>query len=297
MDTNLEHYRIFYYVGKTGTITQAAEQLAISQPAVSQALKQLEQTLGTALFIRTAKGVRFTAEGEMLYSYVSRGYECILNGEAKLMQMLNMSTGEIRIGASDMSLQYYLIPYLEQFHEQFPKIKIMVSNATTPETLVNLQEGKIDFGVVTSPFHMRGDLRVQEVREIEDIFVAGSQFLSLRGKILSYKELEKLPLILLENNTSTRRYTDCFLKENQVVISPEFELATSDMLVQFARKNLGIACVVADFARKYLDTGEIFELQFEKKIPRRSMCIVIDRKNPVSLAAKRLLELLHVELL
>ena len=78
----------------------------------------------------------------MLYSYVARGYEYIQNGEEKLMQMLNLSTGEIRIGASDMSLQYYLLPYLEQFHEKYPKIKITVSNATTPETLVNYRRAR-----------------------------------------------------------------------------------------------------------------------------------------------------------
>ena len=297
MNINLEHYRVFYYVGKTGAITQAAEQLSISQPAVSQALKQLEQQLGTVLFVRTAKGVRFTAEGEMLYSYVARGYECIQNGEDKLMQMLNMTTGEIRIGASDMSLQYYLLPYLEKFHEKYPGIKIMVSNATTPETLKNLQEGKIDFGVVTTPFDAKDDIRMKVVREIEDIFVAGSRFRHLEGKILDYKMLEEQPLILLEGNTSTRRYMDDFLKENDVTISPEFELATSDMLVQFAAKNLGIACVVSDFAEKYLESGDVFTLEFEKKIPKRGMCIIADKKNPVSLAAKRLLELLQVKII
>lgn len=297
MNTNLEHYRIFYYTGKYGSITQAAEELSISQPAVSQALKQLEHTLGTALFIRTAKGVRFTAEGEMLYSYVARGYEYIQNGEEKLMQMLNLSTGEIRIGASDMSLQYYLLPYLEQFHEKYPKIKITVSNATTPETLVNLQEGKIDFGLVTAPFHMRKDLRIQEVRKLQDIFVAGSRFAHLQRKKLSYEELLSLPLILLEDNTSTRRYTDEFLREQGVVIRPEFELATSDMLVQFARKNLGIACVVSDFAQEYVDSGELFELEFDRRIPQRSMYMIVDRHNPVSLAAKNLLQMLHVKLI
>ena len=297
MNVNLEHYRVFYYVGKTGAITQAAEQLSISQPAVSQALKQLEQQLGTVLFVRTAKGVRFTAEGEMLYSYVARGYECIRNGEDKLMQMLNMTTGEIRIGASDMSLQYYLLPYLEKFHEKYPGIKIIVSNATTPETLKNLQEGKIDFGVVTTPFDAKDDIRMKVVREIEDIFVAGSRFRHLEGKILDYKMLEEQPLILLEGNTSTRRYMDDFLKENDVTISPEFELATSDMLVQFAAKNLGIACVVSDFAEKYLESGDVFTLEFEKKIPKRGMCIIADKKNPVSLAAKRLLELLQVKII
>ena len=293
MNTNLEHYRIFYYAGKYGSITQAAEELSISQPAVSQALKQLEHTLGTALFIRTAKGVRFTAEGEMLYSYVARGYEYIQNGEEKLMQMLNLSTGEIRIGASDMSLQYYLLPYLEQFHEKYPKIKITVSNATTPETLVNLQEGKIDFGLVTAPFHMRKDLRSQEVRKIQDIFVAGSRFAHLQGKKLSYEELLSLPLILLEDNTSTRRYTDEFLREQGVVIRPEFELATSDMIVQFAIRNMGIGCVMEEFAKEKIGSGELFELAFREMMPEREICVVTDKKVPISSAGERFLEVLR----
>ena len=293
MNTNLEHYRIFYYAGKYGSITQAAEELSISQPAVSQALKQLEHTLGTALFIRTAKGVRFTAEGEMLYSYVARGYEYIQNGEEKLMQMLNLSTGEIRIGASDMSLQYYLLPYLEQFHEKYPKIKITVSNATTPETLVNLQEGKIDFGLVTAPFHMRKDLRIQEVRKLQDIFVAGSRFAHLQRKKLSYEELLSLPLILLEDNTSTRRYTDEFLREQGVVIRPEFELATSDMIVLFAIRNMGIGCVMEEFAKGKIESGELFELAFREMMPEREICVVTDKKVPISPAGERFLEVLR----
>ena len=113
----------------------------------------------------------------------------------------------------------------------------------------------------------------------------------------SYEELLSLPLILLEDNTSTRRYTDGFLREQGVVIRPEFELATSDMLVQFARKNLGIACVVSDFAQEYVDSGELFELEFDRRIPQRSMYMIVDRHNPVSLAAKNLLQMLHVKLI
>ena len=121
MNINLEHYRVFYYVGKTGAITQAAEHLSISQPAVNQTLKQLEQQLGTVLFVRTAKGVRFTAEGEMLYSYVARGDECIRNGEDKLMQLLVYNPRKrfrIPVG-NDFSIwdmkQTYIIEPEEQF--------------------------------------------------------------------------------------------------------------------------------------------------------------------------------------
>ena len=132
MDINLEYYKIFYYVAGSQSITLAAEQLAISQPAVSQAVKHLEQALSCPLFVRTTKGVRLTKEGEMLYSYVQRGYETILSGERKLSEMLNLEQGEICIGASDMTLKFFLLPYLEEFHERYPGIRVTVTNAPTP---------------------------------------------------------------------------------------------------------------------------------------------------------------------
>ena len=147
-----ESYKVFYYVAKYRSLTAAAGHLAISQPAVSQSVKQLENAIGAKLFIRTSKGVRLTAEGELLAGYVSKGYEQMELGEKKLAQMLNLELGELRIGASDMTLRFYLLPYLEQFHEKYPGIKVIVSNAPTPEILKFLQEGKIDFGVVSTPF-------------------------------------------------------------------------------------------------------------------------------------------------
>ncbi len=132
MDINLEYYKIFYYVAKCQSITAAAGELCISQPAVSQGLKQLENALGTKLFIRTAKGVTLTNEGTTLFSYVKNGYEQIALGEKKLQEMLNMRTGEIRIGASDMTLQFYLLPYLRQYHHLYPDIKVTVTNAPPP---------------------------------------------------------------------------------------------------------------------------------------------------------------------
>ncbi|MFW5672906.1 MAG: LysR family transcriptional regulator, partial [Acetivibrio ethanolgignens] len=146
LDINLEYYKIFYYVGKLGGISLAAEELSISQPAVSQAVKQLERCLGSTLFIRTSKGVRLTREGEILFSYIKNGYEMIKFGENRLKNIQNLEMGEIRIGASDMTLQFYLLPFLERFHERYPGIKIQVTNAPTPSTIKYLQEGKIDFG-------------------------------------------------------------------------------------------------------------------------------------------------------
>ena len=112
MNVNLEYYKIFYHVATEHSITGAAKKLCISQPAVSQAVKQLEQGLGIELFTRRAKGVSLTRAGTLLYSYVGNGYETILEGEQQLTKMMNLEYGEVRIGASDMTLQFYLLPYL-----------------------------------------------------------------------------------------------------------------------------------------------------------------------------------------
>lgn len=296
MITNLEYYKVFYYVAKTGSLTQAAGLLNISQPAVSQSIKLLEEQTGAQLFIRVSKGVRLTAEGELLFSYVSKGYEQIETGEQKLKQMLNLELGEIHIGASDMTLQFYLLPYLEQFHERYPDIKVIVTNAPTPETLSNLHSGQIDFGVVSTPFKADANIRAVSVRNIEDIFVCGRRFIPYKNKTLDLSELEKLPIIHLEKNTSTRSYMDTFLAEQGVSVHPEFELATSDMIVHFALRNLGVGCVVKDFALPHLQSGKLFALRFNKMIPHREFCIVTDVKNPMTAAARNLLKMINKDL-
>ncbi len=289
---SMEAYKIFYYVAMYGGITSAAEKLCISQPAVSQAVKQMEKNFGVPLFIRTPKGTKLTTEGEVLYQYVKEGYETILLGEAKLRELMNLEGGEIHIGASDMTLRYYLLPYLEKFHEQYPKIKVSVTNGPTPETLAYLKEGRIDFGIVTEPLQKMEEFRVRKVREIEDVFVAGNKFKHLKNKTFTYQDLLQFPIICLEQNTSTRAYVDQWLMRSEVKLCPEIELATSDMIIQFAQRNFGIGSVVKDFAVEALAKGELFELKLEQPIPARSMCLVSQKKTSASLAGKNLFNMM-----
>ena len=235
MQTNLEYYKIFYYVSKYNSISLAAEALSISQPAVSQAVKHLESDLSCAL-----------------------------------------------------------LPYLEAFHDAFPQIKVTVTNAPTPETLKHLQDGKIDFGIISTPVNNKYDFKMTPVRKIQDVFVAGKKFEYLKGGKLSYKELENLPVMCLEGSTSTRKYVEDYLAERGTFVRPEFELATSDMLIQFAVRNLGVASVVSDFAEKYIENGELFVLKFDRAIPEREFCIVSNERAPMSAAAEKLYDFLLV---
>ena len=213
MNINLEYYKVFYYVCQEGSLTAAAQRLCISQPAVSQAVRQLEKEAGTKLFSRTSKGVLLTREGELLYHYVKGGVEQLLEGGRMLKRMLDMDMGEVRIGASDMTLQFFLLPYLEQFHKEYPRIKVTVTNAPTPETIRCLEEGKIDFGVVTTPFSGHGAIHSTEVKSIDNVFIAGSSFKELQGRELDYSILCDLPCIFLEKYQHPPVHGSVFIPE------------------------------------------------------------------------------------
>ena len=190
-----------------------------------------------------------------------------------------------------MTLQFYLLPYLERFHERYPKIKVNVSNGPTPETLEFLNEGRIDFGIISTPFEAKPGVKSIPVKEVENIFIAGPKFREeLCGRKVNYRELLKYPCIFLEKKTSTRRFMDQFLEEKGIFLEPEFELATSDMIVQFARRNLGIGCLMSGFAREALELNRVFRLEFEEEMPHRQFCLVTSDKAYMSPAAAKLFD-------
>ncbi len=290
MGVNLELYKIFYETARLGSVTAAADALFLSQPAVSQQIKLLEQALQTRLFIRSSRGVRLTPEGRVLFAQVAPAYESIRLGERKLAQMRNLESGELCIGASDMTLKFCLLPYLERFHSAHQGIHIRVTNAPTPDTLDSLAAGRIDFGVVSGPLPDSPSFSARPVGEIQDVFVAGSRFNALRGQTLTPVELARLPLICLEGPSSTRTGLERFFRIHGAELTPEFDLATSDLIVEFALRNLGIGCVVSDFAREALADGRLFTLALSAAPPPRSLYLVQDERFPLSLAAQQLIE-------
>ncbi len=293
MDINLDLYKVFYHVVQTGSISKASEALYISQPAVSQSVKQLESKLGGQLFYRTPKGITLTPEGQVLYKYIEQGYNMIMMAESKFAETINLEAGVIRIGASDMTLKYFLLPHLEEFHKQYPKVRIKVTNGTTPETLESLKRGLIDLGVASLPFTDDRSIDVIEAMEIQDCFVSNYRFGALSQKAISIVELSEYPIIMLEKNTSTRRYIDNYLASHSISIIPEIELATSDLLVQFARRGLGISCVVRNFAEEDINNGSLFELNLKEKIAPRQIGIIKLHSVPLTAAAGRFLDLLQ----
>ena len=297
---NYEHYKIFCKIVECQSISKAANQLYVSQPAVSLAVKQLETSLNAKLFFRTQKGVTLTTEGSMLYNYVKQGCTLISVGEEKLKELSALQAGEISIGASDMTLRFFLLPLIEKFHKNFPLVKIKITNAPTPETLQHLKEGLIDFGVVSEPVdYNKGNtsFNFKGVKSVNDILIAGNNFKELKNKQkVSVKELQDYPFIMLEKGTSTRQYIENYFKKNNIDINPEIELATSDLVVEFIRRGMGIGFILEDFVREDLRSEFLYKVNLSPELKSRQFYIVAHAHIPLTSAAKKLLEYNDIDL-
>jgi Transcriptional regulator len=275
----------------TGSISKAAKELYTSQPAVSQSIKALEDKLGGKLFARTPKGVTLTVEGKVFFQYIEQGYHLIKTAEQKFLEMQNLQKGQIRIGVSDTLCKYLLIDYLEKFNEMYPEIRIHVTNQTTFEIIDLIKGGKIDLGVINLPVNGE-ELVVTEVLTIQDCFIVGEKFKELSLSTLSLQDLCDYPLVLLEKESNSRRFIDRYAENNGVKLFPEIELGTVDLLIQFAKRGLGIACVVKNFISEELAKGEVFEIGVQEKIPERTIGIASLKGVPVSAAVKKFIELI-----
>ncbi len=285
---NLELYKAFYYTAKHGNVSRASEQLYITQPAVSRSIRQLEDALKCPLFFRTSKGVKLTPEGEILYKYVEQAFNFIAAGESKINDVKNLTVGEVRIGVSDTICKYYLIPYLKLFKTLHPGIKIRAICPTTPGIISLLKNGKIDFGIINLPY-TDDQLNFQNIIKVQDCFVTGRKYQYLSRKLQPLDEIVKHPLILLEKSSNSRIFIDEYFKSNSLSVTPDFELGNMDLLMQFAKYDFGIACVIRNFIEDELDAGRLFEIKPIEKIPRRNIGVTWLKNVPLSSAAKVLI--------
>jgi DNA-binding transcriptional LysR family regulator len=293
-DINFELYKIFYHAAKCESFSKAASQVYISQSAVSQAIKNLETKLNVQLFLRKTRRLQLTSEGKVLFSHIEQAFNLIKFGETKMAEMTSLDAGEIRIGASDTVCKYTLLPFLQQFNQQYPKIKMKVINRTSHQITGLLENGAIDLGIITLPLKDAGDLShiaVHDLFSATDIFIAAPKFAELQNKTTSLAKLGGYPLLMLEKTSATRRNFDDFLENLGIPIFPEIELESVDLLVEFARIGLGVAHVLRDSALTGIKNGEIFEVKTDPVIPARKLGVITLKKIPLSQAGIKFIEL------
>jgi DNA-binding transcriptional LysR family regulator len=292
ISNNHELYKVFYWAAKTGSLSKAAAALYLTQPSVSHAVKQLEDRFGMALFYRTSKGVTLTQEGSILYSYIEQSQILITLAEEKMAALKNLDSGELRVGGSDSLFKHYLLPYLEDFHRRYPGIKLHLNHGTTPEVITFLKEGRIDLGVVRMPI---GDsqLEVRESIRLQDCFVAGAGYSELKDQVMSLEQLLQHPIILFSRNSRARMTINELFQHYGYTIKPEIEVGSVDLLIEFARKGLGISYVTKEFVANELQEGSLFEIKLDVQLPPTHVGLMTMRNMPLSRSAQQFIDMVH----
>lgn len=292
MDINFELYKVFYYVAKTLSFSDASKELFISQSAVSQSIKTLEKRLNQVLFIRSTKKVQLTREGELLYKHIEPAINLIIRGESLILDAGSLKGGQLRIGASDTICRYFLVPYLNEFHRKYPGVHIKVTNGTSIQCVNLLETNQVDLIITNSPNAGLNNVSdLVPITEFSDAFIASrSAFPELIDHVVTLEELQNYPLLMLENHSTTSQFLHKLFLKNHLDLAPAIELSSNDLLIDLARIGLGIA-FVPDFCglEKHED---IFTLQLQEALPKRKLVAAYNSQHSLFGAAEEFLNML-----
>ena len=307
MDTfdNLTKYKIFLAVAENKSISKAAVQLYISQPAVSITIRKLEENLNTTLFIRKPKGVELTEKGKVLYDSAKRALTMISDTEKSLRFPLN--TGYLRIASSNVLCKHFLMPYLKEFIKLYPNTDLAITCTSSVEACLMLEGCSIDYGYgPTSPSDGRGTVDLALVVKPENLGTLTYHPLGIIEYIFvctpAYREklncksdeiFEYANIMLLDKDNVSRRHINSYYAKNNIIPLHILEVNEMDMLIEFAKMSIGVSCVVKQFVMHELEIGSLMEIALSNPIPSREIGFLYNDIQPFN---ENILKFINVKL-
>lgn len=289
MNINLELYKVFYYVAKNESISRAANELSISQPAISKSIKSLEEQINTNLFTRKRDGVELTEAGETIFKKIKDAMDLIYSAENDLEVLTSMESGIINIGASKTILHEFLMPYIKDFHKKYPKINIRIFTDKTSDLIRKSKMGLIDVIFTNLPFALPTEFEEFKLMDLHDCFAVNKNYDYLLNRKIKKEDLEKLPLLVLTKGATTRIRLDDYCFDNNIEIHPEMEFGSNTLIKEFTEAGFGIGMLTEEHIKKELENGELFKLNIELPLKEKYLGMVWNTENK-SLVSKNFIK-------
>lgn len=290
MNSSLHTYHIFYTAAKYGSISTAAKKLYISQPAVSKAVARLEQTLGTQLLVRTSRGVTLTEAGEILYRQLSTAFHAIQAGEDRIQSMEEGEAGKLSIGVSTTLCKFVLLPHLRAFLGDNPHVRLSINCQSTYETIAALENGSLDIGLIGETEKM-GSLEFISLMTIHDIFAGTRDYVDQLTARSEENPFTHATLLLLNQNNITRQYVEKYMIYQNITGEQQIDVTTMDLLIDFAKLGLGLACVIREFVESELTEGTLVQLDTKVPIPPRCIGFAYSRSSRMTKTMQSFLDM------
>lgn len=295
MAVTLDYYKSFYAVAVSESVTKAAEKLCLTPPTVTKAIQSLEQQLGCQLFIRSARGMRLSAEGQALFERVKPGLAMLQAGEQEIHMLTSLEGGTVRAAMSEAAAHYFMMPsVIGEFCTRYPKVKLLIRHLTAKEAEQGILSGDVDLAVIgITHRHNDEQFNYLQIYRSDNIPVVGRRYASLAAGEISLEELNSYPLIFTHQGYSIREHYDMLYRRHGLDFCPEIETPTLDIQIKAVLLGLGYSFVPITRIRKELADGDLLRLHISNEEDlERHVCLITPRYLPMSRAAKALLEIL-----
>lgn len=293
MNINFEFYKVFYHCAKNLNFSKAAEELFVTQSSVSQTIKKLEKQMNVKLFHRTGKNISLTKEGDLLFTYIEKAFNIVKLGEQNIESMKSLDKGEIHIGASDTLTKYYLMTGIKKFYTKYPKIKIHLTNRSSPENVKMVQNNAVDFSIINiNPNLNYKNVTIEKLWTSKNIFVYAPKTYSFNQESITLKELNEYPLISLEENSTSMQVMKQYLNKKNIKLDFDFEFGTTSLIIEMALTGIGIAYVSKDAVEDLINKKMLQTINIVESIPSIDIGLVKNTDFPLGLASYKFINLI-----
>ena len=287
MNISFEYYKTFCVVAESKSITEAAEKLVISQPAITKTIKILENEIGSSLFSRGHSGVKLTAEGTRLYAYVKPLILQLDETKSMMDEIISDGKMKIRIGTSITVLRMFLIEYIKKYTNDYPNVHIYVEDNTNNNLITKIKEGSIDIAIIISSYGYVNKYSNITRYKIEDLtygLFCSNDYMKNLNKRISVQDIKEKNFIININTTEINKFYQNHKLNNFLSV------ASNSFIIDFVRAGVGIGMVIRQFGRKIKG---IHEIKIEEELPKSELVAITNNNKYHSIAISHFLKGLH----
>lgn len=266
------------------SFSRAAQSLHLTQSAVSQSVKKLEEELSCQLFIRYSRKTILTPEGKELYQKIQAAFSCIQKGEQTVADMMAHRQQELRIGATETSIRFYLPKYIKKWQTERPELRLTLLGTTTNELCRLLTEEHISEAFLITPLPADASFLfdLEKIGEIQDIPVSSTTFYEEKLRScdteLSIEDLSQYPLISVSEENSVRKLFQQWFLFHGLDFSPQYTVPHMGLVLSLVEQDLGIGLVPFPFVKEKLADGKLRQLQVSS-LPSPRVVYLARKKN------------------
>ena len=287
----IRQLEVFLGVAQAKSFSRAAERIRLSQPTLSEHIRELEEELGVRLFVRHPRSVSLTEAGRIFGDYVTRVVATLAAGRQALAELNGLRHGSLVVGASTTPGTYVLPALIARFRDAYPGITVALRIANSRIVEERVRDGDVDVAVIGGHMLGPGERCVDAgiVDELQLIVSAKHQV----GGTISRAKLAREPLLIREEGSATRQVTERALREAGITVRPTMELDHTETIKRAVMAGLGIAFVSRYAIEDEVRARRLRLVTVERLKIRRHFHVIHDERRPLSASARAFVDFLE----